>query len=146
MALLHDAEFRTRVEARLAALTAQSRPRWGKMSVDQMLWHVNHALEMSLGDVKVAPQRAPLPRALMKFLILNMPWPKGAPTMPGLVPVQEYDFEEERSRCYRLLETFAARGLHQAWPLHPMLGVMSGHDLSRLQAKHFEHHLKQFGV
>lgn len=146
MALLHDTEFRTRVEARVRALTPDSRPRWGKMSVDQMLWHVNHALEATMGDVAVPPTKAPLPRAVMKFLILNVPWPKGAPTLPGMEATRQYDFEEERNRCYRLLETFAARGLNAAWPLHPMLGVLSGRDLSRLQAKHFEHHLKQFGV
>lgn len=146
MPLLHDTDVRTRIEARVRTLTPDSRPRWGTMSVDQMLWHVNHGLEMTLGMVPAPPQKSPMPRALMKFVILNMPWPKGAPTLQGMVATTRYDFEEERSRCYRLLEGFAARGLHEAWPLHPMLGVLSGRDLSRLQAKHFEHHLKQFGV
>jgi hypothetical protein len=36
--------------------------------------------------------------------------------------------------------------LDAEWPTHPMLGRMSGSEVSRLHAKHLHHHLTQFGV
>ena len=118
----------------------------GKMSVDQMLWHVNDALAAALGDLTTAPRKPPLPRGLLKFMILNMPWGKSAPTMPEFVAKQGYDFEAEQSRCLRLMEKMAAMDVNGPWPAHPMLGPMKGSEVSRLHAKHLNHHLTQFGV
>lgn len=46
----------------------------------------------------------------------------------------------------RLLDEFGSRSIDAAWPDSAFLGPMKGHDWSRLQAKHVDHHLKQFGV
>jgi hypothetical protein len=75
-----------------------------------------------------------------------MPWPKGAPTLPVFVAKGNYDFETERTRCLRLIDDFAAKRLDGEWPVHPILGRLSPQDVSRLQAKHLDHHLKQFAV
>ena len=87
MPLLHDQAVRSRIESRLRALTPDRRPLWGKMSVDQMLWHLNEALAGALGEIDVAPpeKKPPIPGWLMKFLVINVPWGKGAPTMPAFV-------------------------------------------------------------
>ncbi len=147
MPLLHDAQYKTEIVRRVKALRADSRPRWGKMSVSQMLWHVNEALEDALGRPIASPQRGALPRPLMKLVVLNLPWPKGSPTLARWVPRQEqYDFAAEQARCLRLIEQVAAKPLDSAWPESPSLGKMSGRDTSRLQAKHLNHHLTQFGV
>ena len=45
MPMLHDSSFRESVQSRLKALRPDAERRWGKMTVDQMLWHVNSALE-----------------------------------------------------------------------------------------------------
>lgn len=145
MALLHDPAVRSSIEARLSALRADSRPAWGRMTVDQMLWHVNRALAQSLGQVDAPRDRAPLPRPIMKFMVLNMPWPKNAPTNPSFVATTGHDFEAERARCLALIANLVSLPLHDS-SNHPMFGRMSGRDTSRLQAKHFDHHLRQFGV
>ena len=117
------------------------------MSVGQMLWHVNEAMEAALGHIVVDRARAPLPRPLLKFLVLNAPWGKGAPTLKRWIPqADNYDFASERDRCVRLLEELTSKPLDDAWPDSPMLGRMSGKDVSRLHAKHLNHHLTQFGV
>jgi DinB superfamily len=146
MPMLHDADYRGTILNRIRALRPDSERRWGKMTVDQMLWHVNEALESALGKISLPPDRTPLPRPLMKFLILNVPWPKGAPTMPQFQARAEHDFEAERTRCLRLVEELCAKPLGSAWPDSPTLGRMSGRDVTRLQAKHLDHHLRQFGV
>jgi hypothetical protein len=116
------------------------------MTVAQMLWHVNEAMEVALGKKKAPKQKAPLPGPVMKFLVLNLPWPKGAPTIPMFVPRQEHDFDAEQARCLRLVDQLAAKDLESAWPENPVFGAVCGRDVTRLHAKHLNHHLTQFGV
>ena len=147
MALLHDDRYKADIVRRVQSLTPQSRGRWGKMSVSQMLWHVNEALEGALVSVPEAPEWVPLPRPLLKFLVLNLPWVRGAPTRKRWVPQQEkYDLAAERDRCLRLINELTSRPVDANWADSPTLGPMSGKDVSRLQAKHLNHHLTQFGV
>ena len=146
MPLLHDEGYRSQVINRIQSLRPDTPKRWGQMSADQMLWHVNGGLSMALGQIDVEPQEPPLPQPVMRWLVLNLPWPKGAPTLPPYVASGAYDFDAERTRCLGLIDQLAAKPLEDRWPTHPALGKMSGREASRLQAKHLDHHLKQFGV
>ena len=146
MAMLHDAEYRASIQNRLRALRPDSERRFGKMSVSQMLWHVNEAMEVALGTKHIPRQKSPLPGPIMKFLVLNVPWPKGAPTMPAFVANTEHDFDAERARCLRLIDQLAAKDLQSEWPHNPVFGRVRGRDVTRLHAKHLNHHLTQFGV
>ncbi len=146
MPLLHDAAARTQIRSRLEGLRPEAPHRWGQMTVDQMLWHVNSSLEVALGRKTAATMRMPLPRAVLRFVVLYMPWPRGAPTMPEIVASGRRDFEAERGRCLALIDEFARRDIDAAWPVHPILGPMHGRAHSRLQAKHVDHHLRQFGA
>jgi len=101
---------------------------------------------MALGQMDIPPQKTPLPRPIMRLVALRLPWPKGLPTMAMFVASGAYDFESERGRCFQLIEQMRAKPLDEDWPRHPLLGQLSGRDASRLQAKHLDHHLKQFGV
>jgi hypothetical protein len=66
--------------------------------------------------------------------------------MPSFVATKQYDFDEERARAYRLLAALTRKPLDSDWPRNPLFGAVSGRDVSRLHAKHFDHHLRQFGV
>ena len=146
MAQLHDAQERADILRRLKSLRPDAERRWGKMSVAQMLWHVNEAMEGALGRIKADAMNVPLPRPVLKFLVLNAPWGKGAPTLKRWIPQHDsYDFASERERCCRLVDEIAARSLNDAWPDSPTLGRMTGKEVSRLHAKHLNHHLTQFG-
>ena len=147
MALLHDPAYKAEVLRRLNALRPDTNGRWGKMSVAQMLWHVNEAMEGALGRVVTEPVRVLLPRSMLKFFVLNAPWGKGAPTLKRWIPrSNSYDFASERDRCRRLVEELASKPLGDTWADSPNLGRMSGSEVSRLHAKHLNHHLTQFGV
>ena len=146
MPTLHDEDYRLQIIKRIRSLRRDSPRRWGRMSTDQMLWHVNGGLSMALGQMDIPPQKTPLPRPVMRLVALSLPWPKGLPTMPMFVASGSYDFESERGRCFQLIEQMRAKPLDEDWPRHPLLGQLSGRDASRLQAKHLDHHLKQFGV
>lgn len=147
MPLLHDPRYNAAIIQRVGALRPDSSRRWGKMSVTQMLWHVNEAMETSLGRRSLDRLKMPLPRPLMKFIVMNLPWPKGAVTLkPWLATRDDYDFAAEHGRCLRLIRELTDRPLEEPWPVSPSLGQMSGREVSRLQAKHLNHHLTQFGV
>lgn len=145
--LLHDPAVRDACRARIASLTPSSPRRWGKMTVDQMLWHCNAGMDVTLGHTKPEPVKVPLPRPIMKFLVLNLPWPKGAPTHPDWVAGDRYDFAAEQARALRLIDELTSKGLDwDGWGASPAFGPMNGAECSRLQAKHWDHHLRQFGV
>jgi len=146
MATLHDDAYCTQIIDRIGRLRRDAPRRWGKMSADQMLWHVNGGLSMALGQMDIPPQKTPLPRPIMRLVALRLPWPKGLPTMPMFVASGSYDFESERARCFQLIDELRAKRLDEDWPTHPLLGKLSGREASRLQAKHLDHHLRQFGV
>jgi hypothetical protein len=147
VALLHDPPHKAEILRRLKTLSPNAARRWGKMSVSQMLWHVNEAMEGALGRIQAEPMKVPLPRPLLKFLVLNFPWGKGAPTLKRWVPQSDnYDFASEQTRCLRLVGELASKPLDDAWPDSATLGRMTGNEVSRLHAKHLNHHLTQFGV
>ena len=64
MALLHDPQHKAEILRRLKTLSPNAARRWGKMSVSQMLWHVNEAMEGALGRIQAEPMKVPLPRPL----------------------------------------------------------------------------------
>src|SRR5688572_18055216 len=147
MPSLHDENDRAAIQKRVRALQPDSPRRWGKMSIGQMLWHVNEAMEAAIGRVQLPPAKSPpLPRWLMKFIVINLPWPRGAPTLPSWVARKDCDFLAERDRCLRLIDELASRRLDDRWPASPILGAMTGSEVTRLQAKHLNHHLTQFGA
>ena len=146
MALLHDTATRANLESRLGKLQPATRAAWGRMSAAQMLWHVNQSMAAGLGQVNLDGGKPPLPRAVIKFMVLNLPWVKNAPTNKALVARDDCDFSAELARCRRLLAEFSARPLDGPPQNHPAFGTMTVTDQSRLHAKHLDHHFKQFGI
>jgi hypothetical protein len=116
------------------------------MTSDQMLWHVNQFLEASLGDVKLKAEKLKLPAPLMRFFLVYMPWPKGAPTHPQARAQAEHDFEAERARCLALIDRFVKKPVDSEWPADASFGKVSGKFATQLHAKHLDHHLRQFGA
>lgn len=147
MHAVHDPDFRRDIRARADSLTSASARRWGTMTVDQMLWHLNASFGLGLGKVRAAGMTSPMPRAIMRPVALYLPWPKGkVAAVPETRASGPHDLAEERQRFHVLVEEFASRPLHFNWLPHPMLGRLSGPAWSRLLAKHVDHHFRQFGV
>ncbi|MGQ0765745.1 MAG: DinB family protein [Gemmatimonadota bacterium] len=145
--MIHDPGVLERLRSRIESLTPTSPRRWGKMSVNQMLWHCNESLEMALGRLAPRPPRIPpLPRSWLKFLVLRMPWPRGAPTYAAFISPTVHDFEKERARTRMLLQEASDRDLNGPWPPNPVWGPTSGREWSQLMARHLDHHLRQFSA
>ena len=146
MSILHDSGSRQALLRRLDDLQPDSPRQWGSMRVDQMLSHVNSALRMTLGELQPVPRRVGVPAPVFRWLMLNMRWPRGAPTAPELRAPGRYELESERAQLKRLIQQVAERPLDANWPAHPAAGRMSGRHWSRLAHKHLDHHFRQFGI
>lgn len=145
MPMLHDDQARARIAERIQGLRPDTQRRWGRMSVDQMLWHLNQALLTSLGQLQTTPM--PIrPRFVARTVALNLPWPRGLRTLPEYVAMSHHDFASEHRRHLQMLEDFARRPLAGPWPVHPIIGPITGREWSRVQHKHIDHHLRQFGA
>lgn len=147
MMIVHDPAVLASLTERLNRLNPASQRQWGRMTVDQMLWHLNEGFEMGLGRRVVSKMNVPIPRFLIKFFVFNVPWPRGKTrTHPDLEAKATYDFATERARTIQLLGEIVAKPLDSQWPDSYAIGPMSGKEWSRLSAIHVDHHLKQFGV
>lgn len=146
MRMLHDPAVRYSLEARLETIRPDSPRQWGRMTVDQMLWHVNQFLTASLGEGTLAPQKSPIPAPIMRFFLIYMPWPRSAPTNRKAVASGEHDLEAEKAKCRELIAKFVSRPVDAEWPVDPSFGRVDGTFASRLQAKHLDHHFRQFNT
>ena len=143
-------EVREEVLSRIKRLTPQTHRQWGKMNVNQMLYHTSAGLRIAYGEITTAPYGNWLKKKLMRFVILNtdMPTPKEkAETFPEINTVAKSinpgDFNAERNKLIELLNNFPTK---QTSPVSGLLGKMSKENWARLQYSHLDHHLKQFGV
>ena len=144
--LLHDPETYASIRRRMQSLRVDSQRQWGKMSIDQMLWHVNVSMREAIGDYTPQLKPLPVPKALLRWAVINIPWGRGARTRPDMYATSTYDFNVQKAECLSLIDRIVARPLSAEWPNSASMGKMTGKHWSRLTAKHLDHHLRQFGV
>jgi hypothetical protein len=145
MPFLHDPSVHESLRSRVERMRPDATRQWGKMTPDQMLRHLNIALGATLGHTPYEPMKMPVPAPLFRFFAYHFPMPKGAPTHPEFVVGERFDFHAEQGRCLSLLDDFVRKPIDSAWPASPVFGRVTGKFNSRVQAKHLDHHLRQFG-
>jgi hypothetical protein len=118
------------------------------MSSHQMLCHLADSYRAVIGEREISAKRLLIPRPLLKWLILNAPWPKNAPTRPevdqlvkGTAPT---DFESDRLKLTEVIDRFCATPDSKRTP-HPLLGDLDHKNWMRWGYLHADHHLRQFG-
>jgi hypothetical protein len=139
---------RAAICARLRSLSDSSTARWGKMSVTEMLEHLRLSAQMAVGDLNLpsSNKRAFQLFPLKHLILYVLPFPKGAPTAPGLLPVAGPSLEEERAALLALFDRIVAGPRAGTGPAHPLFGPLSWREWGVVTHKHVDHHLKQFGV
>ena len=135
---------------RIEKLTPESKPLWGTMNVAQMLAHCANGSKMPTGEIKTT--RAPFPITLLGKIIKPLalgekPLKKNSPTAKEIKVVDQRDFEKEKANFIAALNKLA-KGGEQAIKneIHPFFGKMSATEWGRINYKHADHHLSQFGV
>jgi uncharacterized protein DUF1569 len=148
MKTMFDESLRGEILRRIDRVSGDARPLWGKMNAEQMLTHLIASMRMAIGELQTKSRKSPIRfPPLRQFVVYWMPWPKGVSTAPELLPPANCEnVEQSKSELSRLLAVFAARGSEMKWPLHPMFGNLGGKGWGILSWRHFDHHLRQFGV
>jgi hypothetical protein len=139
---------RAAICSRLRTLSDSSTARWGQMNVTGMLEHLRLSAQMAVGELELpsSNKRAFQVFPLKHLILYVLPFPKGAPTAPGLLPVAAPALEEERTALLTLLDRIGAGPREGAGPAHPLFGTLSRREWGVVTHKHVDHHLKQFGA
>lgn len=134
---------------RLDELHPNSKAMWGKMNVSQMLAHCLVPTKISAGEIE--GRQTLLGKffgKIAKKQLLSAPqMKKGLPTAPGFIIKHTPDFYESqqalKEAIERLYKTDKTSMLQRK---HPFFGKMTLSDWGMLSYKHYDHHLRQFGV
>lgn len=136
---------------RLSFLKPGTGPRWGSMSVTQMLTHLNDAFRVCLG-MKEATDRSNFVwnKILFPALVYGFAWFPQKAKAPAEINQQiagskPRDFYTELEFLKKMMDIFNEREGNKLKP-HPLFGNLSKQQWKDLMAVHINHHLKQFGV
>ena len=137
---------------RLNAISADSQRRWGRMTVAEMICHLNDAFRVAMSEKSARPVSNVFSRSVMKWVALNMPmkWPHGVQTVEecaagkgGTPPAAlEKDLDELREH----LKRFSSAPRDFTFAEHAIFGRMSSEQWLRWGYLHADHHLRQFGA
>lgn len=144
-----DRDFAQEMVDRLSKLPRDRPPRWGRMHAVELVPHLTHTLQYAMGRLGPLPFTGNwLTRRVVGPLVLNgtlpiprninLPQPHGAPEPDsGSLETLHAVLEDYLAS----VETGALRPPH-----HALFGDIGVDGWARLHVRHFEHHLKQFGL
>lgn len=147
MKTMFDDALRGDIISRIDRVSTDARPLWGKLNAEKMLAHLSESLKMAVGEITPKSKNLPIRYFPLKQLIVYLvPFPKGAPTAPELLPSDSRTVEHSKNEIARLLGALAERRSATSWPEHPAFGHLTTRAWGVLTYRHFDHHLRQFGV
>ncbi len=133
---------------RINKLTSLSSPLWGKMSAGQMLAHCQALLNIAFGDFKAK-------RGLMAIIfgkiakqnvLSDKPFQHNLPTLKEAKMIETKDFNTEKQLLIGLVQKLTNHENRIIKQPHPFFGELTIEEWDKLQYKHLDHHLRQFGV
>lgn len=136
---------------RIKKLTPETQRKWGKMSVDQVLAHMNVAYSFIF-----EPEKHRRPNFLMKWILQNLikkkvvsevPYKQNMATSPSFIISDARNFEEERKKLIGNIQRVQQLGKDAfEGKENSSFGKMTAQEWNNMLAKHLNHHLDQFGV
>ncbi len=136
-----------KIQERLAKLTENSKPRWGKMDAAQMAWHCQPALNIMLKKDTYGLKPNWFVKLFFKKSMYNdKPWGKNLPTAKVMKATEPRNFNEEIGKLKAVLNELGEQRNKQGWGEHPGFGHFTDEQWGQMQYKHLDHHLRQFGV
>ncbi len=150
MQTLFDQKAHQEILLRIDNLTENSKPTWGKMDVAQMAKHCQMPLLVATGKMELSEKPGFLKKMifmLYKPVMYNdKPWPENLTTPKDFRVIDKHIFEVERDLLKVNINDFHNKALNMHWPKHPFFGQFNTDQWGRMQYKHLDHHLRQFGV
>ncbi len=147
MQSLLNSKSHQEIQVRIAKLSPDSKPKWGKMSAGQMLKHCQRPLEIAVYQKDFDLKPNILVKLFFKKAMYNdKPFMKNMPTPKGFAVSDDVDFNTEKESLLKLINAFYQLKDQGEWKSHPVFGKLSSQEWGQMQYKHLDHHLKQFGV
>ncbi len=148
MRTLFDPTQRMQTRARFELIEPDQPALWGRLTAPKMLAHLCDQMRMTLGEQHTEPipgaARLPVVRELFLYVL---PWPKGKiQGPPEAFVTTSVGWTRDLATLNGLVERFVSQGPDGQWPDHPTFGRMSGRAWGVFCYRHFDHHLRQFGV
>lgn len=147
--LFDKTESQSAIE-RVNQLNPDTKPLWGKMTVDQMLAHVNVAYELAYTNKH--PKPGWFTKIMIKLFAKDVvvgpkPYKKNTRTAPMFLQTEEKDFAVEKARLVEHIHQTQELGAdHFDQKESHSFGNLSIEEWNNLFSKHLDHHLRQFGV
>ena len=149
MKSIFDVSAYSEIIDRVELLNEDSTGQWGKMDVAQMLSHCQNPLAVALGRKSLKKPNFFMKMIYKSFksaLYNDRPWKKNLGTSPEYVVDSNKDFSKEKIALKEILTDFYEMRTQEKWDPHPVFGQFTQDQWGKLQYKHLDHHLKQFGV
>lgn len=151
-AAAREALLRSGMWEALAPLRPDTPARWGRMTAQQMVEHLEWTFACSTGTRTVAcfiPEEL-RPRYLA-FLAHDRPTPQGFenPALAAVLPpLAHADFGAATAGLKREVELYLSLATSDPAVLrtHPLFGPIDAEQWSRTHYKHVRHHFTQFGL
>jgi hypothetical protein len=135
---------------RINRLSPESSHEWGTMNVSQMMAHLQVAIKSALGEITVKRKfMSYLMGGIIKKIVLKdeKPFPQNAKTDEQFVIPDQREFEKEKTALIEVVNRFPSlKPGSLDNNMHPFFGPLTSDEWFRLQWKHIDHHLRQFGV
>lgn len=145
---IDNPSHRTELCDRLARLDPAQPPLWGRLTAPRMLVHLCDQMRMPFNDNPSGPLPGP-PRVpvLREAFLYFLPWPRGTVQGPPEAFVTEPgNWSSDLETLRELVDQFVNASPRRQWPLHPNWGRLSRRQWGVFCYRHFDHHLRQFGV
>jgi len=81
-----------------------------------------------------------------KSIYSDKPWRNGLPSASGFKVTDEKDFNKEKEVLESMINAFHEKKSQTEWNPHPVFGKFTAEQWGKMQYKHLDHHLRQFGV
>ncbi|CAN5591901.1 hypothetical protein BH10BAC5_BH10BAC5_07150 [soil metagenome] len=149
METLLDAAENSAMINRINKLSADSKPLWGKLTVSQMLKHSEIGIRIAQGEIKLKRKFIGLlfGKFAKRSLMSDKPFGKNLPTDKTFLKFDDSSFEEAKQSLIDTLKMFQNKGENGITKeTHPFFGELTTSEWDKLQYKHLDHHLRQFGV
>lgn len=147
---LFDSRDTAKIIDRLKKLTPESQKLWGKMEVGQMVAHCNASLETAMG--LTSPKMLPfylraIGFLLKKSIVSSKPMPKNMGTDKSYIIDDNRNLDQEVAKVIKHIIAFSEGGPDKCTKRPQIFfGSMTPIEWATMQWKHFDHHLRQFGV
>lgn len=148
---LHNQNDYDEILVRISNLSENSRRKWGRMNVAQMLTHCELILQVPLRKIFL-PKTNFLIRAVgimtkKEMQIFNNGIPPNMPSFQKVIVNFECDFVVSKNNLLHTLNEYLKAYEHHNLPNdHALFGKMKEKDWGFMEYKHLNHHLKQFNV